>query len=306
MSTLLIIDGTAFAYRAFYAIANLSTHDGRPTNAVYGFIRMCQQLRDIWRPDRMLAVFDGGLPRARVERLPTYKAQRDPMPDALRGQFAGIEEYLGLAGIRHLRIEGEEADDVMASYARLAVTRGADALLATSDKDLFQLVDDRVSIVPPTKMEARMGPAEVRAKTGVEPAQIVAWQALIGDTVDNIPGIPGIGPKTAADLLNRFGSLDEIWKRLEEIPSDRIRRLLRENRELVERNTALMKLRTDLPCPIGLDDLIAAVPDPARLAPFFERMEFHSLLKAESAPVGKAPRKPKPTPPPPDSQLSLF
>jgi DNA polymerase-1 len=219
--TLLLMDGAALAYRAFYAIQNLSTRAGQPTNAVFGFVRMANQLASQWRPTHRAVVFDAGLPAARMALLPSYKQQREKMPDPLRSQFPLIEEYLRRAGIPALRVAGQEADDTMASLATLAAAEEADTLLATSDKDLFQLVTDRVVIVAPTAAGGRMGPAEVCAKMGVPPALVVELLALTGDTVDNIPGVPGVGPKTAAKLLTEFGSLAGLWARLAEVAGEK-------------------------------------------------------------------------------------
>ena len=208
------MDGTAIAYRAFFAIRQLSTRAGRPTNAVYGFIRMVRQLEAAWRPSHWAVVFDGGLPAARMQLLPAYKAQREKMPDELRQQFAPIEEYLRRSAVATVRLEAQEADDAMASLTARARADGAEVLLATSDKDLLQLVADGVAVVSPVAGGARMGPAEVEAKLGVAPGRVVEWLALTRDTADNIPGVPGVGPKTAARLLHDFGSLAGVWARL--------------------------------------------------------------------------------------------
>ena len=211
-STFLIIDGTAVAYRAFYAIAGLTSPSGQPTNAVFGFIRMLRQLERNLRPTHRVVVFDGGLPAERVEKCPEYKAQRTPMPDDLRSQFKPMEEFLESARIPAVRVEGQEADDVMATLTRQARAQGWDVVMATSDKDMFQLVTDHVRLVAPSKANEQMGPKEVFEKTGVWPEKVVDWQALTGDTVDNIAGVPGIGAKTAARLLtiNPYGILKTL------------------------------------------------------------------------------------------------
>ena len=161
-----------------------------------------------------------GLPEERMIRLPTYKAQREPMPDPLRAQFADIERYLDLAGVCSIRMEGQEADDVIAT---LTAAAPSGVLIATSDKDLYQLIDDRVFMISPSKAGAKIGCEEVFEKTGVQPEKIVEWLALTGDTVDNIPGVPGIGPKTAAKLLAQFGSLENLWSKLDEVASQKLR-----------------------------------------------------------------------------------
>lgn len=274
---LLLVDGHGMAYRAFHAIAPLTTKSGRPTNAVYGFIRMLHQLELAWKPTHWAVVFDGGLPKERLEKLPTYKAQRSPMPDELRQQFEPINDFLKQSRIASLRLDGQEADDLMASITREAETRGFTVYLATSDKDMYQLVDDRVCIVPPSKMGEKMGPDEVAAKTGVRPARIVEWLSLIGDTVDNIPGVPGVGPKTAAKLLHQFEDLAALWARVSEVDSERIREALLLHKDEVARNVDLMTLNRALAVPVSLEEMVVSEPALDHLLPFYEEMEFNRL-----------------------------
>ena len=275
-NTLLLVDGTAVAYRAYYAIAELSTRAGKPTNAVFGFIKMLQQLEQLWKPTHWTVVFDGGTPEERLSRLPTYKAQREPMPDLLRAQFADIERYLDLAGVCSIRMDRQEADDVIATLASAA---SSCVLIATSDKDLYQLINDRVFMISPSKAGSKIGCAEVVEKTGVRPEKIVEWLALTGDTVDNIPGVPGVGPKTAAKLLAQFGSLENLWSKLDEVASDKLREALAAHRADVVRNVELVTLRRDLEVPVTVDSMGVRRIDPARMVPFYEEMEFGSLAK---------------------------
>ena len=261
-NTLLLMDGTGLAYRAFFAIRELATRAGRPTNAVYGFIRMVRQLEAAWQPTHWAVVFDGGTPAARLNLLPAYKAQRAAMPDALRSQFAPIEAFLQGARVPAIRLAAEEADDAMASLAARAREGHAEVLLATSDKDMFQLVSEHVAIVPPTASGEKMGPEQIRARTGVPPDRIVEWLALTGDAVDNIPGVPGVGPKTAAKLLDHYGSLAGLWARL-----------------AVERNLALIRLRTDLIDRLDWDALRRQPADVAALRLTFAELEFHALVR---------------------------
>jgi DNA polymerase I len=282
---LLLVDGTAVAYRAYFAIPALSTAYGIPTNAVYGFIRMLEQLEKQWRPDGLLVTFDGGRPEARLAECPTYKAQRAAMPEALRGQFADMEEYLRLRGMPSIRMEKEEADDLLASLSHEALLGGTEeVLIATGDKDMFQLVSDRVCVVPVHKSSERIGAAQVKERTGVPPALIVEWLALTGDTVDNLPGVPGVGPKTAAKWMLQVGSIDALWEQLDQINPPRFREVLRLHRPVVERNLRLMRLRSDLPCPEGWPLLHRPGVDRAGLKAFYRRLELHSLLKDLSEP----------------------
>lgn len=272
------------AYRAFYAIRELATAAGNPTNAVYGFIRMQQQLFRQWAPSHAAVVFDGGLPDERMELLATYKAQREAMPDPLSAQFPLIEEYLNHARIPMLREDKQEADDVMAALTMQACGHGAEVLLATSDKDMYQLVSDKVAVIPPTKSDVRMGTAAVREKTGVEPAAIPEWLALIGDSSDNIPGVPGVGPKTAAKLLNEFGTLEQLYTRLAEVKQEKLRESLRAHREDVMRNLKMTRLRQNV---VGAPDWEAWRVGPGEvkgLLAFYRRMEFSSLARELEAP----------------------
>lgn len=277
--SLLLVDGLAVAYRAFHAIPPLSTKSGEPTNALFGFIKMIRQLDEQYRPTHRAVVFDGGLPAARMTLLPDYKAQRDPMPDALRAQLESINTFLKLAGWTAIRPEQEEADDGLATLALAAEHEGGRTLIASSDKDLLQLVNANIQVVPPTKDAVPLGPSEVRAKMGVAPEQVVDFLALVGDTADNIPGVPGVGPKTAAQLMNDFQSLEKLWVRLEDVRPERIRELLRLHRPTVERNVSLMRLKTDLSAMPRVEELSARRPDLDGLVRFLEDRELNSVAK---------------------------
>ncbi|MDD4871014.1 MAG: 5'-3' exonuclease H3TH domain-containing protein [Kiritimatiellae bacterium] len=276
----ILIDGTAVIYRSFYAIRDLSTGDGKPTNAVFGFIRMLKQTRDSWMPTHWAVVFDGGLPKERRELLETYKAQRPAMPDALREQIPFVEDYLNRAEIPWFRMQGEEADDVIATLAEKARHECETILIATSDKDIFQLIDDKIKIIPVAGKGGLLDVEGVRGKTGVVPSQIIDWLAMVGDSSDNIPGVPGIGAKTAAKLLAQFGKLDEVLANVEQITSDKIRIALQQSRDLLARNRAMVRLRRDLACtPVWGELEVVHTPSANRLLPFFEAMEFHSMAK---------------------------
>ena len=302
ISSVLIVDGTAVAYRAFYAVPGLSTRDRQPTNALFGFVRMLLQLEKQWRSDRLVVAFDGGSPAHRLEKCPAYKAQRAPMPDDLRSQLPLINEYLDVAGVPRLLLPHQEADDVMATLADRAARAGAVVRLATSDKDLMQLVGDRVRLVPPTKTEEELDAAGVEAKTGVRPDQIVDWLALVGDAADNIPGVNGIGPKTAAKLLARFGTLADCFGRAEEIESASLREKLLAGRSVAELNVQLMTLDKAVPGVPDWDAIPVPAPDAARLQAFFEKYELHRFVAEKAAP----PSARKTVAPPRNDQMSLF
>ncbi len=276
---LILFDGTGVVYRAFYAIKDLSTSGGRPINAVLGFSRMFQSLLREWKPSHCAVIFDGGLPAERMKLLEEYKAQRPPMPDLLRVQLVMIEEYLDCANVPWVRVDVEEADDVLAVLVKRYQESVEELFIVTSDKDMYQLVNERVRILSPSKAGGVMGPEEVQKKTGVYPKHIVDWLALIGDSSDNIPGVPGVGPKTAAKLLNEFPSLDEIWKGLDGASSSKLRSLLEANRERVERNVEIVRLRSWLDCPFALDEMAVQEPDGEKMLAFLEDLELHSLVR---------------------------
>jgi DNA polymerase-1 len=276
---LILVDGTCLLYRSYYAIKELSTREGRPTNAVFGFVRQLRKMREEWAPTHWLVAFDGGRPRERLDLLAEYKAQRPSMPDPLREQIEPIEEYLNRAGIPWVRRDGEEADDLLASVAARAAADGAEVLIATSDKDMYQLVTESVRIIGLSGKGRAWGVREVREKTGVMPEQIVEWLALIGDSVDNIPGVKGVGPKTASALLHQFGSLAGLWSGLDGVGRPGLRQELSRSRDLVDRNVEMIRLRRDLDYAPGWDDLRVRPEDPEKLLPLFRELEFASLVR---------------------------
>jgi DNA polymerase-1 len=286
---LLIMDGHACAYRAFFAIRTLSSPTGQATNAIYGFIRMLARVRDRVRPSHAVVIWDGGLAQERMTLLPEYKAQRPEMPLDLRPQLDAIVAYLRAANVFSYRKESCEADDCIASIARQATEGGLDSVIASSDKDFMQLVSPKVKLLNPhDKSDTLCGEEDVKRKTGVEPTQIVDWLSLIGDSVDNIPGVPGVGPKTATDLLRQFGSIDELFRRLPEVGSDRLRNNLRASAELVRRNQQLVRLKDETPCEVNLEDLTVKPGDDDALRELFSGWGFRTLLSELEQARGRA------------------
>ena len=277
---LLIIDGHAFAYRAFYAIRGLTSPSGQPTNAIYGFINMLAKLESQVLPTHAVVVWDGGLDAERVEELVDYKGQRDPMPDDMEVQLDEMVEYLEAEGWASVCDDGVEADDRIGQLARRAEAEGFEVAIASSDKDFLQLINDRVKMWNPAdKSGVPMDADAVVAKTGVQPSQIVDWLSLVGDAADNIPGVPGVGVKTAAALLNEFGSVDGIYGRLAEVRRDKQRESLAAAEAVVRRNQSLVALKLDLPGESGLDDLRRGFQDSARLEKLYKAWGFNTLLK---------------------------
>lgn len=304
---LLIVDGHAYAYRAFHAIRGMRSPTGEPTNAIFGFIKMLAKLRSNLAPSHLLVVWDGGLNSNRLAALPEYKAQRPPMPAELAVQIDKLVAYLGAAGVASYCREGVEADDYIASVAKRAEQAGFNVIIASSDKDFMQLVTPesksesatsrlatgnsergtrnsgsgtgRICLFNPhDKTETVWTAEQVLAKTGVHPMQIVDWLALIGDNVDNIPGVPGVGPKTAAELLEQFGSVAELYTHLEAVKSDRLRAALQASAEVVKRNLDLIRLPDDLATELELEDLAERAADDEALCEMFRSWGFRSML----------------------------
>jgi len=277
---LLVCDGHNIVYRSFFAIKNLSRADGFPINAIFGFIRQIDALKVRLGPTHIAIVFDAGIPERRMKLLESYKAQRPHMPEDLRSQIEPIEEYLKHARIPVLTVAGEEADDVMGTIAHLAERDMDDGvMLVSSDKDLLQLVTERTLICPPSGNADLIGRQEVLDKTGVNPEQIVDWLAMVGDSADNIPGVRGVGPKTASKLLKQYGSLDSLYMSLEELKPAGLREKMEAGRGIVERNRELMRLDTDLDLDLDLDRLAVCDPDPDALLGFFEEYELKAMAK---------------------------
>ena len=264
---LLLIDGHYYVYRSFFAIRGLTNSAGTPTNAIYGFVKTVRKMLKDLQPDLAAVIWDEGLPERRTALQPDYKAQRTEMPGDMIPQLGAIRELVPMMGLASLGLPGHEADDLMASYAVAARDRSYNVFLATNDKDLFQLVGPQVHIystnktdlAQPTDPHALLGPAAVERKWGVAPQQIGDILALIGDSVDNIPGVPGIGPKTATQLIQQFGSLGKMLAAVSESPgaiaSEKVREKIINSRAQIEQNCEMVRLDLDLPLPQPLDAL---------------------------------------------------
>lgn len=276
---LLLVDGHAYAYRAFYAIRGLVDQDGNPTNAIFGFIKMLRKLEQMIRPSHLAVIWDGGLSEDRLELLPEYKAQRPSMPDDLARQIEAISQYLDPAGIKSLVQDGLEADDWIAVAARQAASAGMQVVVASADKDFFQLVSDQIGILNPNdKVPCIWDETSVVAKTGVLPAQIVDWLALLGDSVDNIKGINGVGPKTARDLLNKFGSLEGIKAGMASLGNGKIAKAVVESADVLERNQQLVRLPDRIYVQFDVRDWVRRSPDVDTLKRMYEQWRFKSLF----------------------------
>lgn len=307
---LLLVDGHYYLYRSFFAIRGLTNSAGQPTNAIYAFTKALRKMLADLRPTHGAVLWDAGLPPDRVALQPEYKSQRPPMPDDLQAQEQSVMDLCPMLGLPSLAVPGVEADDLIASYARLA-TKTADTcevFIATSDKDILQVVTERVRIYSTAKNDlaqasegssfALLGPSEVAAKWGVPPEGIVEVLSLTGDAADNIPGVPGIGEKTAARLIQQFGSVQTLLAGLEQVENSKLRDKLSAHREQILCNYEMVRLRQDEALPLALDSL-ALRPQPHALLDFLRQCEFRSLvreLETELAPetVPTAPASPRP------------
>jgi DNA polymerase-1 len=274
---LFLIDGYSNIFRAFYAIRNLSNSKGEPTNAVYGFVTMLRKLLREERPELVGVALDVGK-TFRSERFEEYKANRAPMPEDLASQMPWIRRVLEAFRIPALELSGYEADDVLGSLACRAVAAGYDVVLVSADKDLMQLVEPHVALYH-TGRAKLYGPAEVAEDFGVPPARVADVLALMGDAIDNIPGVPGIGDKGAKALIQEFGSLEELLARAAEVPRKSYREGLQQHADQARLSKELSTIHTDLPLAFDPAALRLDPPDPAALRRLFTELEFFSLLE---------------------------
>ena len=223
--TLLLIDGSSYIFRAYHAIPHLSTRKGVPTNAVYGFTTMLLKALREADPTHLAMVFDlnGSVHRTTID--PNYKATRSSPPDDLKPQFSLVRDVVRALAVPLLEISGVEADDIIATLAQKAKAEGFKVVIITGDKDFMQLVDDDV-VLYDSMRDKWTGSKEVVEKLGVEPRQVVDYMALLGDAIDNVPGVPGVGPKTASQLIQQFGTLDELLAHLDKVGKEKLRTVL--------------------------------------------------------------------------------
>jgi len=285
VKTLLLVDGMAYVYRAFYAIPAMANRAGVPTNATFGFARMLQHMLSDALPDYVAVAFDAKEPTFRHERYAAYKAQRPPMPDELAEQLPWIREYVRALNIRCLEYPGYEADDVIATVARRSVAHDCRALIATSDKDLCQLVSPQIAILRSGLQESEvLDETAVRDKFGVTPQQIVDYLILVGDSADNVPGVPGIGPKTAQALLNEYGTLDNVYAHLDAL-KPAVRDKLKAAQDDIAHLRMLLQVHTDVPVNETLDDLQMRDADQDALGRLRDFLGFGSARAAAPPPA---------------------
>ncbi len=279
--TLYLVDGSSYIYRAYYAIRHLSSPSGFPTNAIYGFIQMLLKLLKDYNPRHVAVVFDAGRTTFRTEMYPEYKANRAAMPDDLRLQMEPIREVVRAFNIPTLELQGYEADDIIGALAGRFAAQGGRVVVVTGDKDLMQIVTERVSLLDTMKGK-ESGIADVIERFGVGPELVTDILGLAGDSSDNIPGVPGIGEKTAAKLIQEFGSLDQLLERADEVKGKNGEKL-REFREQALLSRRLATIECSVPLDVDLDTLSAQEPNQEVLNIFFKKHGFTSLIKELTA-----------------------
>ncbi len=295
---LLLIDGHYYLYRSFFAIRGLSNSQGEPTNAIYGFAKALRKMLIDLKPDLALVVWDEGLPERRTTLQPQYKQHREAMPEELRVQQDPLRELISLFGITNVSSPSTEADDLIASYATAAAASGIESVIATNDKDIMQLVSDKIAIYSVAKADllssdiseggeklftqrgkenssyALLGTSEVIAKWGVTPSQLADLLALTGDAADNIPGLSGIGKKTAAKWIQQYGSLEGMFSSPDLNP--KIREKIATSYGQLRDNRLMVKLDLDLPLPVPLENC-EILPDYLGLISTLQKLEFRSF-----------------------------
>jgi DNA polymerase-1 len=275
---LYLIDGNSYVYRAYYAIRKLTTSRGFPTNAIYGFTNMLLKIIREKKPDSIVVSFDSPVPTERHRIYEKYKAHRPEAPEDLVEQIPYIKKIVSAFNINIFEVPGYEADDLLGTIAKKAASEGIDVFIVTGDKDMLQLVDERIKIYDPMK-DKILDEGYIKEKFSVEPERIIEFMALAGDAVDNIPGIKGIGEKTAKELLLEFKSLDDLLNNTNRIRKDKLRLLVSGNADIAKLSKKLATIDTSVPIDVDTEEFVLREPDWPSLLPLFREFEFGSLIK---------------------------
>ncbi len=281
MYKILLIDGSNVLHRAFHALPLLHNEAGRYTNGAYGFLTMLQKICEREKPTHVAVCFDKGKATFRHQEYAEYKAKRHETPPELSEQFPLIQELLALKGIATLEMEKYEADDILGTLAAMGRDNGDEVLVLSGDKDLFQLIDEHITVLAIKKGMTDVelyDPAAFRERYGIDPDKMVDLKALMGDSSDNIPGVPSIGEKTALKLLQQYGDLDGVYAALSEMPPSKMRERLAENRDLAYLSQHLATIVQDIPLDLSLDDLMPRPQQAGALARLYRELGFKSLL----------------------------
>src|SRR5688572_20781851 len=290
--TLYLIDGHALAYRMYFALTaggggsqRWQTSKGEPTAGTYGFARELMRILEQEKPDYIAVAFDTGK-TFRDKIFPAYKGTRAKMPDDLTPQIGRIRQLVDVFNIPRLEMEGFEADDVLGSIARIAGAQGLGVKIITGDRDLLQLVNERTTVYLAGDDQNYITDEDVIKKLGVRPDQIVDYKAIVGDKSDNIPGVAGVGEKTAITLLEKFQTLDNIYSQIDQV-ENRWKAKLEQNKEMAYLSRELAQIKTDLQVKLDLDHAKVNELDIAAVEPFFQELEFRTLIKTIERLTGK-------------------
>ena len=281
MQRMIAIDGHSLLYRAFYALPDFTTKSGQSTGAIYGFNLMLEKVFSTYNPDYVFVAFDSAKPTFRHEQFEDYKAHRPPMPEELRGQVDLAKKLLDHLGIPHIAVDGVEADDLIGAISKKAKNWNVEYLILTGDRDSLQLVDETCNVLLTKKGISeiiRYDAAKIKEDFDLTPEQVVDYKGLVGDPSDNIPGVKGIGDKTATKLLAEFGSLDNILKNLDRLPPS-VQKKLREQQDMAQLSRELATIQKDLDLDITLESCAVREPDVEELRKFYRELEFVSFLK---------------------------
>jgi len=287
LPTLYLIDGSSYIFRAFYAVRPLSNSKGLPTNALYGFTQMIMRLLKDEKPSHLAIIFDSKEPTEREEIFPEYKANRSEPPDDLVPQFPYFSQITEALDIHTVLQPGVEADDIIGTMAHAHEAAGGDVVIVTGDKDFMQMVSKHVTLLD-TMKEKRNGIPEVKEKFGVKPEEVVEVMGLMGDAVDNIPGVKGVGPKTAIKLIQKFHTVENLYKNLDKVEPGSLRQKLQEQKEGAMMSRNLVEIRKNIPLEYTLDGLKYVVPSPTKFAPLFQDLGFTRFLKDMSVPLSQS------------------
>lgn len=281
MNTLLIIDGNAILYRAFYALPAFKTKNGTPTNAIYGFFSMLLKSIEDFKPTHISVCFDTPVPTFRKKMYLQYQAHRPKIADEFKVQIPIVKEMLDKAGINRMEKEGYEADDVIGTIAKKYRLKDMKVLILTGDRDIFQLIDQNIFVITPqvgittTKI---YDSDQVMQKYGINPSQIADYKGLMGDNSDNYKGAKGIGPKTATQLLKQYVSIEEIFKNIDRLENKRIQEILKKEKENIMTSKILASIICDVPLDLQIDQTKFEKFQP-ELKTYLQTLEMHSLIK---------------------------
>jgi 5'-3' exonuclease len=281
---LFLVDGSSYIFRAFFAIPPLTNANGMPTNAIFGFTNMMLKLLNQHRPEYVMVALDAGRDTFRNQMFSAYKGHRPEAPVDLIPQFPYFRKVLDGLNVPLLELPGYEADDIIATLCETLADKGCNLIVVSSDKDLMQLVTDGIKLLDSAK-DRWIGADQVREKFGVAPEQVIQVMGLMGDAVDNIPGIKGIGEKTASTLIQQFGTLENLFTRLDEVDkmqlrgAARVRKILDDGKDAAFLSRDLATVKRDVPIEIVLNNLRARTPDLEKVRALFNELGFFNLLK---------------------------